>query len=174
MGTKNTAFSPTSQTCRRDPSKARPCREDEPEIPHEGHIQQCVLPPPFVVGRTDSAMISSLLLISAATLLAAVGARWLQERERELQSELQRELMQKLRRRAVSANDLLDELSRSGSVRVPRVLTVLSRLEREGCLSGRWQDDALGCPRRVYRSRTDGAADRQCQEAAPVLMDRHG
>lgn len=102
------------------------------------------------LGRRHHRMLALLVLVALAMLLFAVGILWLRDREKELRQELRSEVLRKLSRRAAHADGVIDELRRSGSVRISRVYSVLSQLEREGLIAAHWDEGRDGRPRRVY------------------------
>lgn len=95
-------------------------------------------------------MLPTLILVVLAMLLVAVGVLWFRDREKESRQELRREVLRKLRRRSTHAGGVIDELRRSGSVRIAQVYDILSQLERDGLVDSHWDEGRDGRPRRVY------------------------
>jgi DNA-binding PadR family transcriptional regulator len=95
-------------------------------------------------------MLATLTYFAFVVALTAVGALWFRDRERERRDELRTELLHKLRRRPTNFASLLDELRRSGAVRVSRVTAVLVELQRDGLIDARWEHTTEGRPYRTY------------------------
>jgi hypothetical protein len=122
-------------------------------------------------GRTvDAAMLGSVALAAVFLALCWAFVAWVRDRERERSAELGVELMHKLLRCPTDAGHLVEELRRSGTVRVPRVLRVLGELERSGFVVARWQETREGRPFRTYS--VSGAAQRARGSLEPALVER--